>query len=102
MASTTTVHVLRLKLGRVLRLEITETDDAVYIHWSGDKPRPSDRKAVFAFMGPLVVKYENDNRPIELDSVHNTGPAARLLTLARNDDSVVLGITEVPRPGMQA
>lgn len=97
MTSTIT-HTLPLKLGRVFRVDVTETPTTVFIHVGGDRPRPSERAAVEKFMWPIVNRFEEDDRPIEIDGSRNRGPACRLYTLGRNRHSVVVGVSEVPRP----
>ena len=98
--SVTFREVLRLKLGRVFIVEVTETDGAIFISYSGDKPRRSDEQSVREFLRPIFCRYETDRRPIELDSVHNPGGAQRLHTLELNP--CVLAITEVRRPRAHA
>ncbi len=102
MSSSTAVHVLQLKLGRAFRVEITETADVVYINFGGDKPRASDEAAITEFLWPIFCKYEDDDRPIDLDGAHTRGGAGRLHTLGRTDDAVVLGIVRIPRPRANA
>ena len=100
--TTTTTHLLPLKLGRVLRVEVTEAREAVYINIAGDKFRPSEMTAFKNFFWPIVNAFEEDDRVLELDSVHNRGPARRIYTLARIEGDVLLGLCDVPRPRAQA
>ena len=98
MSATTQRHTLPLKLGRVFAVTVTETPDAVYIGFSGDKPRRSELQAVADFLWPIVSRYESDDRVIEMDGVRNPHGAARLHTLVRDDDKVLIGIEQTPRP----
>ena len=98
MSASTQRHTLALKLGRVFAVTVTETPDTVYIGISGDKPRRSDLQAVADFLWPIVSRYESDDRVIEMDGAHNPHGTARLHTLARGGDQVVIGLEQTPRP----
>lgn len=99
---TATVHRLPLKLGRCLRAEVVETADRVYVHIAGDQARRSEEEAVKAFLLPIFQRFENDKRPIELDSSRNEGPAAVLHTLGWSGDEVFLGVEQLERPRLRA
>lgn len=102
MSAGTARHMLPLKLGRVFIVTVTETPGAVYINFSGDKLRHSDTAAVAAFLWPIVSRYEADDRVLELDGAHNAHRAARLHTLARTSEGVLLAVAQESRPRPQA
>lgn len=97
-ASSTVRHTLKLKLGRVAWVEVTETPHAVYITIGGDKGRLSDAPRFAAFMWPIVDRYAEDDRPIEFDAPHLRGGTVRLHTLGRTAGAVRVSVERVERP----
>lgn len=95
---TTLRYTLPLKPDRVFACTVTETPETVFVHLSGDKPHLSEMPAVGLFLWPILRRYEQDERPMEIDGAHNPRGACRLSTIGREDGSLRVAITEVPRP----
>lgn len=73
-------HRLVLSDRQEITVDVTETDEAVYLFIGGAKADPRDVPRLAALLWPIVSRYEHDSRPIEMDGPH--AQDARLLTLA--------------------
>lgn len=63
------VHVLRLA-GGDLRVRITEAPDAIYLAIDGAKPGDADEPALLAFLAPIIDRYRDDPRRLEMSGAH--------------------------------
>ena len=96
-ATTTKIHTLPMTLGRVFIATVTETPTTVYLHLSGDRPRPTDEPAVREFLRPILECFDGDDRVLEIDSVRNQHGAIQLHPVARTGDQILLAVTESKR-----
>ena len=96
-ATTTKIHTLPMTLGRVFIATVTESREMVYLHLSGDRPRPTDEPAVREFLRPILECFDGDDRVLEIDSVRNQHGAIQLHTVARTGDQILLAVTESKR-----
>lgn len=65
----TAVHTLQLVAGP-FRVAITEAPEAVYFGITGAKPLGFERRKVSAFIFPLVDRYRDDSRRMEVSGQH--------------------------------
>lgn len=80
MSTKTERHTLELSPGRAVIVDVTETPTSVRITISGARAELSEVPRLSKFMWPIVSRYEDDTRPIDMDGAHGR-EGVRLLTL---------------------
>lgn len=63
------VHLLRLPAGEV-RVRITEAPAAIFIAIDGVPARVDDEPAVLAWLAPILDRYRDDPRRLEISGAH--------------------------------